>query len=76
MATSDYPALTVKDLYEKCKEQIDQGNGDKKILISADDEGNGFHGLFYPFTYDQEMIGNYKEAIYDDVNLKDVVLLG
>ena len=42
--------LTVTELEKFCKEQIKKGNGDKHILISSDDEGNGFHTLFYAFT--------------------------
>lgn len=42
-------ALTVAGLKKMCDYQIKQGNGDKKILISNDDEGNGFHELFYAF---------------------------
>lgn len=38
--------LTVKQLFECCKKQIALGNGDKHILISDDDEGNGYHTLF------------------------------
>ena len=42
--------LTIKDLYKECKKQIDNGNGDKVIMISNDDEGNGYHYLWYSFT--------------------------
>ena len=43
---------TIKELLEACQEQIDAGNGDKKILISRDDEGNGYHALNYLFSED------------------------
>lgn len=42
--------ITVEQLFYLCKEQMAQGNGKRKILISDDTEGNGFHGLFYGFT--------------------------
>ena len=42
--------ITVNELFEECKKQINLGNGDKKIYISIDEEGNGFHPLFYSFT--------------------------
>ena len=42
--------ITVKDLLKACQEQVDKGNGDKGILISRDDEGNGYHSLFYLFS--------------------------
>ena len=42
--------MTVKELAWYCYEQCKAGNGDKHILISDDDEGNGFHGLYYEFS--------------------------
>ena len=42
--------VTVQELYKACAEQIKQGNGDRHILISSDDEGNGFHRMFFLFT--------------------------
>jgi len=44
--------VTVKRLLELCKEEITKGNGDKLILLSNDDEGNGYHQMFYEFTED------------------------
>lgn len=46
--------LTVNELLEECKKQIQKGNGNKHIIISNDDEGNGFHTLFYSFTDQKE----------------------
>lgn len=42
--------ITINKLFEECKKQIQNGNGQKHILISSDDEGNGFHELFYAFS--------------------------
>lgn len=42
--------ITVKELYDVCRKELINGNGNKKILISQDDEGNGYHELFYGFT--------------------------
>lgn len=42
--------LTINDLTKYCVKQIQNGNGDKKILISNDDEGNGYHELFFEFS--------------------------
>lgn len=30
--------------------EIAKGNGEKKIMLSNDDEGNGFHECFFTFT--------------------------
>ena len=42
--------LTVKDLYNACRREITNGNGDKHILLSGDDEGNSYHELFFLFS--------------------------
>lgn len=42
--------MTVNRLYELCKQLVAEGKGDLGVLISDDDEGNGFHHCFYDFT--------------------------
>ena len=60
-----------------CDEQINKGNADKIIVISDDNEGNGFHGLFYGFT-----IIEVKEKHYYSINdshsddVEKIVILG
>ena len=68
--------ITVKQLLEICKEQIEGGNGDKTVLISDDDEGNGFHTLFYGFLSDPEKIRVYQGQFHDGNDPDDVVILG
>ena len=36
--------LTINDLAKFVNAEIKKGNGAKKIMISNDDEGNGYHG--------------------------------
>lgn len=81
MKAHEYPALTVNQLWKICIEQRKQGNGNKKILISSDDEGNGFHGLFYGITDDQKSIKEIADdGLMQDPEcenmLNDIVLLG
>ena len=68
--------LTVKDLFELCKEQIDKGNGDKRILLSDDDEGNGFHTLFYGFDDSDSIIEYALELEHDSHNADEIIILG
>ena len=71
--------LTVKDLYNQCKEQIAKGNGDKKIMISQDDEGNGYHYLFYGMITGEEMKEDdmFLMSIDEDyVPIEDTIVLG
>lgn len=64
--------LTVNALCVECIKQIANGNGEKHVQISRDDEGNGFHTLFYGIS--TEGLNEYD--YHDDVDMDDIVLLG
>jgi len=51
---------------------------DRKVVISNDNEGNGFHGLFYGITFEQKDVEAYKDDIYDscETDPNKIVLLG
>ena len=68
--------LTVKELAYACNIQIAKGNGDKHILITTDDEGNGYHTLFYTFQDNSEDIEYALEIEHDNHTADEVVLLG
>ena len=70
--------MTVKVLAKYCLEQIRKGNGDKIVQISQDDEGNGYHTLYYQFTDDLEEIEACYEygMFHDNLDTTNVVLLG
>lgn len=70
--------LTIKDLKRFVDEQMKKGNGDKFIVISDDNEENGYHGLFYQFTDDVEDIEMLSDMVYDsvEVNPNKIVILG
>lgn len=42
--------VTVNHLLKLCQMENAKGNGEKKIMLSNDDEGNGFHECFFTFT--------------------------
>ena len=42
--------IKLKDLYQSCKEQMEAGNGEKSLILSDDNEGNGYHGMFHPHS--------------------------
>ena len=67
--------MTIEQLCELCKMQVQAGNGKKKIVISEDNEGNGYHGLFYGFTPVTE---EFEDDIYDSLSKspEDTVILG
>ncbi len=70
--------ITVKQLKELCEKQIKKGNGDKHILISNDDEGNGFHTLFYDFADNKTVGFAYMLTMEHDGthNVNNCVILG
>lgn len=71
----NFGQITVKELYKLCEAEIANGNGNKFIVISDDNEGNGYHGLFYGFTpVDEDGISH----IYDSqhVSSGDTIILG
>ena len=42
--------ITVKDLYAAFAEQMKKGNGNKVVLVADDDEGNGYHPIYFSVT--------------------------
>ena len=63
--------VTVERLLELCKEEVQKGNGHKIVLLSNDDEGNGYHECFYEFT--EDVVGNDLWGQYAD-NDKYIIL--
>lgn len=53
--------LTIKQLLKQCQEEIRKGHGDYSIMLSDDDEGNGYHYCWYTFTE----IDEYTEDFVD-----------
>ena len=72
--------LTINDLAELVNEEIKKGNGTKKIMLSNDDEGNGYHGLYFAFTPTEKIFsGSYPPSLPYGVKseeFKDYVVLG
>lgn len=69
---------TVEGLYKICGSLISHGYKDKEILISCDDEGNGYHTLWGDVVTD---VNDIREITgygcgYDRNNPEDVILLG
>lgn len=71
----DMEQLTIKELLKYCQREVANGNGNKHIVVSDDNEGNGFHGLFYEFT---ELTDADAALIYDSNynSPEDTIILG
>lgn len=67
--------MTVKDLFRFCKAEIEKGNGNKNIVLSDDNEGNGYHGMFFGFTPVDDC---FTDDIYDSLTNSptDTIILG
>ena len=73
--------ITVKELFSMVKAEMLKGNGDKKIVIADDNEGNGYHGMFFGFTSNLKEVKEcieYSNGVYDTNtdNPKEIVILG
>lgn len=73
--------ITINKLFNYCKEQIKEGNGNKVIMISDDDEGNGYHYLWYSFsdpTDEDFYIEGFEECFIDKkiAKIEDTIILG
>ena len=73
--------LTVKELYERCEEQIKLGRGNHTVMLSADDEGNGYHYCWYSFTTVEELLeGNPMICVFivdeDIATMEQTIILG
>lgn len=81
--------MTVRELKNLCNAQIRAGNGEKKIVMPVDDEGNGYRTLDSAFCdikyllydekgnkYDDWITGYVRDAIPKNDNIEDYILLG
>ena len=67
--------LTVKELAKLCQDEIKKGHGDCSIMISDDDEGNGYH---YFSMADEIMSAEDEEFCLDEriASKEKTIILG
>ena len=61
--------LTVKELAKLCQDEIKKGHGDYSIMLSDDDEGNGYHYCWYSFSMAEELMSAEDEEFYLDEDI-------
>ena len=73
----DMQALTVDELYRALARARKDGFGSKKILLSNDDEGNGYHECFFEVTTDLGAL-SYNDLPYgvEPEDLDNYVIIG
>lgn len=71
--------IKLKDLDQACKEQMERGNGEKSLVVAADNEGNGYHGMFYTLTViTPENVDGFTGLIGDnnEPNIHNIIVVG
>jgi len=71
-------ALTIDELYAILRTERIKGNGGKKILLSDDDEGNGFHECFFGVTpvTDDFVYANFGYGVNITKAIDEYVIIG
>ena len=67
--------LTLDQLIKEALEAKKTYGGDKYVLISDDEEGNGYHECYFTFSDAKELLDGCVFAPYD-LNPADCVVLG
>ncbi len=71
--------IKLKELYQECKKLMEQGHGEKSLVVAADNEGNGYHGMFYTLTViTPENAGDFSGLIGDNAepNIHNIIVVG
>lgn len=77
--------INVATLKKLCEKEIARGNALKYIMLSNDDEGNGFHYLWYSFTNAKDIVDEEKKYGFSDMldnidesiaKVEDTIILG
>ena len=74
MERVNYP-MTINELIAEALKAKKKFGGDKYVLISNDEEGNGYHECYFSFGDAKDLTGCYCEVPYD-LELKECVTLG
>lgn len=68
--------ITVEQLKKLCESEIKKGNGKKVIMISEDDEGNGYHYLWYQFSSPEDAGLSKIEVCEEIAEYENTIILG
>ena len=71
--------MTVKQLLKFCQDEIKAGHGDCSIMLSNDDEGNGYHYCWYSFSMADDVMcaEDIEFCLDEEINPKSkTIILG
>ena len=74
MSRVNYP-MTIDELIAEAKKAKKKFGGDRYVLISTDEEGNGYHECYFTFGAGEEMLDGCMDAPYD-LSPEECVTLG
>lgn len=71
--------IKLKELFEACRVLMKAGHGEKSLVISDDNEGNGYHGMFYTLTViTPENVDGFVGLIDDnnEADIHNIIVVG
>ena len=72
--------MTIEELFEECKSQIEKGNGKKNVYISPNEENDCLRPIYFSFTDSKEDLDLYNETsiidYYKNDTTNNIVILG
>ena len=71
--------IKLKDLYRDCALLMEKGHGEKSLVVSNDNEGNGYHGMFFTLTpITNENVDDFVGMIDDnnEPNIHNMIVIG
>lgn len=74
MERKNFP-LTIDELIAAAVEAKKKFGGDKYVLISDDEEGNGYHECYFAFSLATDLADAYC-SVPEDLGLEECVILG
>lgn len=75
MERKQFP-ITVEALHRYCESAMIAGNGKKYVLVSNDEEGNGYHECYFGFSEAEDILTLPGVDYPHDIEIKNCILLG
>lgn len=67
--------ITVKEMAAALNREVKKGNGNKYLIGADDNEGNGYHGIFYEVSQAEDGI-EYLISDSVETNPKNLMIIG